>query len=186
MGVSGVLQVRVKKQHAADPHLPQIEGHVAAGKEHVPLFEDASGDHVIYHRLVHMLEHAQQLPPLHLIDLGHATDRLESAEVDILVDLEAEGGQGGAGAVANRRVATVQGAEVGADQPDRTSVAGADGLEPAAEQDAVVDLDADGVQGGAAVVAYRRLLASQHAEVGAVEQDRAVLAVGCDHSSIEN
>ena len=79
-----------------------------------------------------------------------------SAEVHALADLQAVGVQGGAGVVAQARPGAVEAAaDVGAEQADRAIVAGAGGGEPAAQEHALADLQAVGVQGGAGVVAQR-------------------------------
>jgi hypothetical protein len=93
---------------------------------------------------------------------------------------------GEAGVVAYRRVGAVQSAEVGAEQPDRANFAGADGLEPVAEENNLVDLEAVGVQGGAGVVAYGRVGAVQSAEVAAGQPDCTGLAVSRDHRPIKS
>jgi hypothetical protein len=49
----------------------------------------------------------------------------------------------------------------------------ADGLEPVAEEDAQVGLQAIGVQGGTSVIAHRRIVAPQLAEVGTSQLDCA-------------
>jgi len=76
-------------------------------------------------------------------------------------------------------------ADVGAPQPDRAILAGADRLKPPVEEDAV-DLQIAGGQGRARVVPHGRTGAPQHAEAGADQPDRAGLALSRDHRLIKN
>ena len=101
-----------------------------------------------------------------------------AAEEHVLADLQAVGGQGGAGVVAQLRPGAVElAADVGAEQADRAVVAAAGGGEPAAEEHGLADLQAVGVQGGAGVVAQLRPGAVElAADVGAEQADRAVIA----------
>jgi hypothetical protein len=62
------------------------------------------------------------------------------AEEDVLADLQAIGGHSRAGVVAHGRAGAVQVAvDVGAEQIDRAILACADGFEPIAEEDVLVD-----------------------------------------------
>ena len=80
-----------------------------------------------------------------------------AGEVHALADLEAVGGQGGAGVVAQLGPGTVEVASnLGADQVDRTQLAGAGGHELVSEKHALLDFQAVGVEGGAGVVAQPR------------------------------
>ena len=82
-----------------------------------------------------------------------------------------------AGPESLRRLAPAQSrlaADVGAEQADRAELAAAGGGEPAAEEHALVDLQAVGDQGGAGVVAQARPVAVEAAaDVGAGQADRA-------------
>ena len=97
-------------------------------------------------------------------------------------DLQAVGGKGGAGVVAQLRPGAVeQAADVGADQADRAGVAAAGGGEPAAEVHGPVYLQAVGGQGGPGVVAQLRPVAFEvAADVGAAQVDRAEVGAAND------
>ena len=99
--------------------------------------------------------------------------------------LQAVGVQGGAGVVAQFRPGAVElAADVGAGQADRAVGAVAGGGEPAAEEHALADLQAVGVQGGAGVVAqFRPGAVELAADMGAEQVDSSVGAVADDPCS---
>src|SRR5262249_57409684 len=91
-----------------------------------------------------------------------------------LADLQAVGGQGGPGIVAQVRPVTVKAAaDVGAGQADRPADASADGGEPAAQEHVLADLQAVGGQGRAGIVTQvRPVTIKAAADVGAGQADR--------------
>src|SRR5206468_2535780 len=100
-----------------------------------------------------------------------------AAEVHVLVDLQAVGGQGRAGTVAEACSAAVELADVGAAQADRADLARAGGGEPTGEEHPLADLQAVGDQGGAGVAVQARPVSAEvAADAGARQADRAVLA----------
>jgi hypothetical protein len=99
-----------------------------------------------------------------------------------LVDLQAEGVQGGAGVVAQLRLDAGEVAtDVGAEQADRPAVAVASSGEPVLQEHALIGLQAVRVQGGAGfVVQLRPVTFDVAADVGASQLDRAVVRVAKD------
>ena len=87
-----------------------------------------------------------------------------AGEVHALADLQAVGGQGGAGVVAQLRPGTVEAAaDVGAGQADRPGSPAPVAVNPSRRNMLWLDFQAVGVQGGAGVVAQPRPVAFEAA-----------------------